>query len=54
MVKKLLLGGLFGVAIGATTGWFLFDSIAGAIGLGCSISASVCGALIGFTSDRSS
>ena len=45
MIIKFALGGLYGVVVGATTGWLWFGTIGGAIGVSCAMAACVCGAL---------
>ena len=51
MIAKLVLGGIFGAIFGATAGWFVFDSLASAIGIGCSVAACICGLMIAFSPD---
>lgn len=48
MKQKLAFGAFVGTAIGATFGYFLFDSIPAALGLGCSVAACIWGAQFGF------
>jgi hypothetical protein len=51
MIVKLVLGGIFGAIFGATAGWFVFDSLASAIGIACSVAACICGLMIAFSPD---
>lgn len=52
MIAGLISVALFGIAIGAFTGWFVFDSLMSAIGIGCGMGAGICGLMVAFGSDR--
>ncbi len=52
MKRKLAIGAFVGATIGATFGYLLFNSIPGALGLGCSMTACIWGAQFGFAPDQ--
>lgn len=51
MIKKLVLGGIVGIVIGAAIGLFVLNSKTGAIGIACSMAASICGVLLAIAAD---
>jgi len=52
MLKKLVLGALFGTVVGAAIGFFVLNSIPGAIGIASALAASICGVLLALAAEE--
>lgn len=48
MIGKMVVGGLFGIAIGIVAGWFAFDSIGSGVAVGFIIAIGICGVLAAY------